>query len=67
MKTVYDLDVDTSESGLVRAPFRVRNELRSAPQPGQPFEWPTPCTSDCIVLGSFDGSFAVVQPIGATK
>lgn len=67
MKTLYDRDVDTSDSGIVRAPFRVRAELRSAPRRGASFSAPTPCNSDSVALDNFEGSFAVVQPVGASK
>lgn len=63
MKTVYDRDVDLTDACLVRAPFRVRSELRSSPQPGQPFTAPVACTSDSIALGDFAGSYAVCQPV----
>lgn len=63
MKTAYDRDVDLTDAGLVRAPFRVRSELRSAPQPGKPFTAPVACTSDNLQLGDFAGSFAIVQPV----
>lgn len=65
--TIYDRDVDRSASGLVRAPFRVRSELHAAPRPGKPWAAPVPCTSDNVVLGDFDGSFAVVQPVSEVR
>lgn len=69
-RTVYDHDVDLSDTGLVLAPFRVRTELRHAPPPHQWLtRWrePTACTSDNIQLDNFRASTVVGRPINARK
>ena len=62
--TIYD--VDTRGNELVRAPFRVRTELRHAPPPLQSgWREPAACTSDCVQLETFRDTTVVGRAIGA--
>ena len=64
--TVYD--VDTHGCELVRAPFRVRSELRHAP-PAHPdygrWREPKACTSDSVALEDFRMTTVVARPVKA--
>lgn len=65
-RTQFDVDVDYSDAGLVRAPFRVRTELRHAP-PAHPeygrWREPKACTSDSVSLETFRATTVVGRPI----
>lgn len=64
--TVYDRDVDLSAAGLVRAPFRVRTELRHAPPPHADYGgWrePAACTSTSVALETFRDTTVVGRAV----
>lgn len=66
MNTATIYDVDTHGNALVRAPFRVRSELRHAPPPHQNgWRQPAACTSDSVQLDDYRMTTVVARPIGA--
>jgi hypothetical protein len=66
MPTIYD--VDTHGCERVRAPFRVRTELRHAPPPLQcGWREPAACTSDSVQLDSFRMTTVVSRPVAAVS
>ena len=60
--TIYD--VDTYGCELVRAPFRVRAELRRPP-PCDGWREPKACSSDSVELESFRMTTVVARPVQA--
>lgn len=61
--TVTMYDIDTHGCELVRAPFRVRAELRHAPPPHQcGWREPAAFTSDSVQLESFRATTVVSRP-----
>ncbi len=63
LTTIYDVDFHGCE--LVRAPFRVRSELRHAPPPHQcGWREPLACTSDSVQLDDFRITTTVARHAG---
>ena len=61
--TVYD--VDTCGTERVRAPFRVRAELRHAPPPHGGWREPKAITSDSVQLENYRMTTVVCRPVGS--
>lgn len=60
--TLYD--VDTHGCERVRAPFRVRTELRHAPPPHQQgWREPAACVCSSVTLENFRATTVVCRPI----